>query len=812
VARERRQPQWVEQLAREARYGMATLWRARGFTATVAVSLALGFALAASASAIVNAYLVQPLPFANPERLYHVRYAPPGPWEPRGLSGLDWSAVSDVVEFPIISRGDTLYLDDAGRSYGARSMRVTPGFIAGLGVYALHGRSLTAGDYSPAAERAALIGYGLWRDRYGADPALIGRVIRAESEGNRGSVETLRVVGVLPPDFYFGRDSSEKVDILLPLPTAATAYMLRLRPGVPQAFAEQRLTQAVRDLGSAIPADWPGVELESVRQRYVAQLRPMLAGLTGASALVLLIVCANVGVLVLLRTMRRQKELAVRAALGSSRRDIALMLATETAILCAIGLALGLGATKLAISGLAPLIEAQLGRAAPRGADAIAVQGTVLLVVGAIGALVALSLALLPLSTPWQDRLAVALRTDGPRNTDGPAARRVRAGLIALEVAGTLVLVVACGLLIRSVVTMARTDLGFQAASLVRGRIVLRAAAYPTPQSFFRFHDAFRERLSQATSAPVVFAAWPPFAEFPARTVESEGAAGQGVPAGAISVGGGYFSTLQIPIRAGRDLAPADVANDAPVAIVSETLARRLWPDGGSIGRQVRIIEPTPAGTSIGPWRTVVGIAGDVRQGYDDLEAGDIYTPLSPSSFGRFASFYTRTTGTTPSAVESARRVATELDPRAIVNPIGPVEEENRQMARATVLMQLLGGFTAVTALIAVVGIYGVTAYGVQQRQREIAVRIALGASQSAVIRLFLRESAWVVGGGLLCGLIGAVAASRLLGNQLWTVGALDGSALAIGAGLLGLIGMVATWWPARRGTRQSPLTALKEG
>lgn len=799
---------WLDDARRDARLAIRTLRRSPGFTAISIASLGVGFALTAATLAVLNAYVLRSLPYAGADRLYNVMYAPPGPWEPGNVQALDWRSVGDVVEFPVTAVGDTFYVADGGYTRTIRGLRAGLGLIEGLGVRATLGRTLGAPDFRPASEPVALLGYALWRDRYASDPSILGRRIRTERETG-GQVESFQVVGVLPPDFYFGRDSSTRPDLLIPLTEPRRTYMVRLREGVPPDFAARRLTEAARAVATDLPAAWSGVRLESAHERYVGPLRPVLTGITAAAGLVLVVVCANLAVLMVLRAVRRQKEIAVRAALGAERRHIARMLVAEGAVLCVTALGLALVLTRWLLGALAPVIETELGRPAPGGASAIAVDATVLVIVGTVGVLVALGLPFLPLLTPWQRRLAEALRTVGTSATDARMLRHLRSGLIAFEIAGTLVLFIGCGLLLRSAVTMLRTDLGFDPDRLVRARIVLRSADYPDSTAFYRFYDQFTERLAATAGAPVVFSNWPPFFDLPAQWIEADGRAGEGVRSGAMEVGGGYFATLGIPLRSGRELTREDGA--AAVAVISEALAHRLWPGQPALGRQVRAVARTEGGDRPGPWRTVVGVAGNVRQEYADPTVADIYVPITPASVGRFGSFYVRTDRPLGGLLTTARSVAAGIDPHAVVDLPRTVVSQNRQLAGTAFLTSMLTGFAAIAGALAMLGIYGVTAYGVQQRQREIAIRMALGSPGGRVVALFLKEGAMVLALGLLLGLAGAGAATRVLEHQLFAVRPFDPATLAATSLLLAAAAVLATWWPARRASRANPVVSLKE-
>ena len=802
-------PRGIESCLRDLGVAARMLRRSPSFAVVAIASMTLGFALMASTVAVVNAYLLRSLPYAAAERLYHLRYAPPGPWEPRGMSGLDWTSVGDVVEFPITSASETYYLTDARFAQTLRALRVSSGFIAGLGVQPQIGRSLLIDDFAGAAEPSALISHLLWTEQYGADPQVVGRTLRLLSESATGGTATFRVVGVLPPEFYFGRDA-EPVDLLLPLTRPARTYMVKLREGVPPAMAERRITEAARQAGTGIPADWDGVHLDSVHGRYAAAVQPVLTGVSMASALVLVIVAANVGTLLLLRTTRRAKEMAVRTALGASSFQLVRMLVLENALLCVAALAGGLLLTHIILGMLAPLVEEQLGRPAAGGENAIALDASVILIAGVIAGLTAAGLSLIAMLAPWRRRLAGGLRRDGHSGSDTPGSRRLRAGLVSFEVGGTLVLAIGCALLVQSVIGMLRTDLGFDAERLVRGRIVLRAAAYPDAHGFARFYEQFAQRLFESTRSRVVFANWPPFNDLPAQSVETEGNEGAGSPAGAIAVGAGYFTTMSIPLRSGREFAPSETMAGEPVAVISETLAARLWQGASALGRRLRIVEPTPAGLRAGPWRVVVGVARDVRQAYGDTALADVYIPFKPSD--RFGSFYMRTDQPPSTLLNVMRSVASELDPHAVVGLPRAVASHNRELAGATFLTTMLSAFAGVAAFLGILGIYGVTAYAAQQRRREIAIRMAVGAAAGDVVRLFLKESASILLVGVIAGLLAAPAAARLLENRLYGVSAFDPVTVTACVLVLAGTGLVAAWWPARRAARSNPIIALKEG
>jgi predicted permease len=795
---------WLDALRRDVRFAARGLRRTPLFTVVATLSLALGLALTTSTVCIINAYLIRSLPYPESDRLYHVRYAPPGPWEPAGMTALDWTSVADVVEFPISASGESFYVGDGGYTQLLRALRVTRGFAEGLDVGVAAGRRLVDEDFTAGSEPVALIGYALWRDRFGSDPGAIGGLIRVETESRSGRAEAFRIVGVLAPGFYFGQDRAA-VDLLAAHPTPLRTYMVRLRARVPPAEAERRLTDAARRAAtSPIPNDWSGVRLESARARWLGSLRPVLLGITVAVSLVLVIVCANVAVLMLLRSMQRQKEVAVRLALGSGWRHILRMLLAETGILCIIAFLAGMTAVATLLSSLSPIIEARLGRPAPSAAG-ITIDTNVIVIVGVIGLLAAVALSLVPLIS-WGRAPSTALQQNARVATEGKQMRYLRSGLIAFEIAGALVLLVGCGLMVRSVVKMMNTDLGFEPGGLSASRIMLRARNYPNPAAYRSFHEQFAASVSTLTGSKVVFSSWPPFVPPPEHLIEPD-AGEAGVTGGAISVSAGYFSTFGIAIKQGREFTGQEASGEAPVAVISETLARRLWPAGEALGRRVRDIERTQPGSTPGPWRTVVGIAADVRQTYDDGDRADFYMPRTPN--GRFGTFYLRSQRPGPVLFDHLQRAAAAIDRDAVINPPHLIVDDDKALAGTRFLTWMLGGFAAIAAFLAMLGIYGVTAYAVQQRQKEVAIRTALGASPRGLIGIFLLEGAVLLALGTAVGLFGGVVTARVLRNQVFGVQPFDALTYVMACGVLLAVGFAAVFIAARRASLANPVAAL---
>jgi predicted permease len=459
---------------------------------------------------------------------------------------------------------------------------------------------------------------------------------------------------------------------------------------------------------------------------------------------------------------------------------------------------------------VAPLIETELGRPAPSAAG-ITLDATVLAIVAGVGVLAAVLLSLAPVASmsSWGRRLTNALGQDVRVVSESRSMRRVRAGLMAFEIAGALVLLVGCGLMVRSVVQMLSTDLGFEAGGLRASRIMLRARNYPDAAAFRRFHERFAENLAGTAGSPVAFSSWPPFVPPPEHLIESD--AGDAPPmAGSIAVSAGYFSVFGIPVREGRDFTPAEASTEAPVTVVSESLARRLWPTESALGHRVRNVERTQGGDRPGPWRTVIGVAGDVRQTYDDGVRRDFYWPRTPD--GRYGTFYLRTTRPGPRLYQDFQQVAAGIDRDAVINEPRIVANENEALAGTRFMTYLLSAFAGGAALLAMLGIYGVTAYAAQQRRKEIAIRIALGATNRAVTAIFLRQGGWLLGGGVCAGVAGALLMSRFLRSQVFGVSSFDPPTYLAASLLLAAAGLAAVLQAARAAMAKHPLRALNVG
>ena len=806
----------LSDLWRDFSYSARMLTRQKGFSVATVISLALGFALAAAALSVLNAYVLRSLPYPGSDRLYHVHYSQPGQREPRDVSRVDWSALDDIVDAADRSAHARFYLSDGRYSdevYGLLVSPDPPDLQDILGLSVTLGRKLVPDDFRADAERVALIGQNIWRERFGSDPNVIGRSLAAYRAGERREPELFRIVGVLAPQTRYVRNYNRGfIELATPLFVPYQTYMVRLRPGVKPSVAEQRITDEVRRAANTFPPNWVGVRLASVHENYITGLRSLLVAVTSAAAIVLLVVFINVAILTLLRALRRQKEMAVRVALGARASGIARMLAIETFLICTAALALGVTLSTVTLRLLSPLIEERLGRPVPGGTSAMNVDTNVLLAIAAVAALIAFSLAFFPLLLPWKRRLADTLRREGRSGTDGPAMHRLRSGLIVFEVAASLALLVGCGLMIRTVMNLIHTDLGVRGENLLRFRIALPERTYPENALFGRVYDQLTNALRAETNTPFAFSSSVPFFEAPKHPVETEVPERKGAAAlraSVFAVSDQYFDLLGIRIRQGRGIRPTDFAATEKVAVVSETLAQRLWPDEPAPGKLIRTAQEQSTGAPLTEWRTIVGVVSDVRQTHTDTDLSDVYIAFAQAP-NRFAPLYIRTQRSAQFWLERLRAIVAGIDPGVLVTGGSWFDEDaEKQIAASKFLMSLLTGFAVFAALIVMLGIYGVTAYAAQQREREIAIRSALGATPGKIFELLMWQGGSVVAIGIAAGLFLSSSTVRLISAQLHGVRPFDVTTMALASAAMLLAGILAIFIPAKRAATRSTFSSL---
>ena len=787
---------------------LRSLAQARGFTLTAILTLGVGLALWLIVAAVANAYLFRPLPYPAADRLYNIQYAPPNERVPRGLAALDWASLNDIVEHPIAWDLDVFYLLGGTYPESAPGAWVTPGYVRGFGVRAAIGRDLVASDFEPGRPLVALISHRLWQSRFGGDPAIVGRRLTAYVSDRPNESESIEIIGVTRPDFWHVNPYTE---VLAPLRIAAYPYMLQLRDGVPPRLAEERVTQLVH---SSEPAA-PRASLISFQSGYVTSVRPVVWAIGAAAALVLVIACANVAVLMLVRSQRREREVVLRVALGASRAQVLGMLMAEALLLGVAATTTGVALAMVALGWLVPFVEGFLERRIPGGATAVAFDPQLAAIAIGAGLVSTIAFSLAPAMGLWRQSLSSSIATGGRGATFSSGRSRARSILIGLEVAVSLTLLTGALLMTISALRMLAVDFGIQPGGVTTVGTTLRQQSYPDVAARAPFFERLIERMSVMSQGRVVaMGDWWPLQAPPPRQFDA--GTGSIVDGGAVGVSAGYFSALGVRILEGRPFSTADRFGSEPVVVVSESLARRLWPasareaSSGAVGQTVRVSTRPQTGPPETMSYRVVGVAADVRQTHTDSNLLDAYVPLLQTA-GRFTFLYMPVSAPTPAWERELREAVAGIDPEVAVGVPRVLQAAlDQERLKPRVLAWMLSAFAAFAALLALLGMYGVVSYAVQQREREVAVRMAIGADRRSVTGLFVRQGSLVLVAGVVAGALGAIGMGRILSAQLYGVGRTDPTVIASAAALLMVCGLVAIWWPARRAASTDPAAVLK--
>ncbi len=835
--RDRKGASFGETLIQDVRFGLRMLRKNPGFTTVAALTLALGIGLNTAILSVAYGVLWRPLPYPNPDRLVIVASAQQTEtgvktfwtWAPvtydalrPRVTTLDQLAAYNSIDAQLAGRGEPLQL---------QALEVSPNFFATLGVKPARGRAFLTGAGAPDDDRTVIVTDRLWRTSLNADPAIVGQSISID-----GVPRT--VVGVLPSDFSFRPvvriGALPEPDIFLsnrwPGDTGRNAFLFllgSLKSGVMRERAEAELTALVNDpliapVGALAPE---GVFAPNVRtlvravglQDYGTQsVRKLLLILLGAVSFVLLIACVNVANLQMARLTARRGELSVRMALGAGRQRIVRQLLTESVVLSLLGASLGVILARIAIDVALPFVPPFL---LPR-LGGIVIDARVMAFCLGLSLVSSLLIGLLPAlrvsGAAFGEGLALhagAARTTGDRQGDRQG-ERLRTLLVAAQIAMTLVLLIGAGLLIHSFVRLTSVSPGFALSGrdgvVQTVKVTLPERLYDKPE---RIHAFARGGLDRIQNLPGVKSASlinsPPFGmPFIRDEFGIEGQPKPTLDAGQPKIAAGYFKTMGIPLLAGRDFTARDTAEAPKVAIVSERIARAYFPGGpgGALGRRVRLGDR-------GEWLTVVGVVADIRQmGLDGDVQPMIYVPFQQERgfVLRFVTFVVRTA--TPASVvrgirAEIRRAAPDLP---IESTVTMDEAVAASVAQPRFRMLLLVLFAMTATLIATCGIYGLMAYAVTQRRREIGVRMALGAQRRDVLRLVLTRALRIVVAGLIVGLAGAAGVTRMLRTFLFGVTPTDPIAFTIVTLLLMAVGLMAAWLPARRAAKTDSMEALR--
>jgi putative ABC transport system permease protein len=780
------------------------------FTLTAVLTLALGIGGNTAIFSAVDGVLLRPLPFPEPGRLVSV-------WGHHASIGRETASLPDYLDWRresrsfsgMAARANTQFtLTGAGDPEVVAGALVTANYFRVLGAPIPLGRGFADDEEKSGASRVAVLSEGFWRREFGGRPDAVGRRIILS-----GVPYTIVGAGAL------GLSVPTNVDVWTVLRTDTTLgrrsdfleVVGRLAPGADVRRAQEEMSTIAGRLARAYPgsnAGW-GVELVGLQERVVGEIRPALLVFMGAVALVLLIACANVANLMLARVASREREVTIRAALGATRRRLVRQLLTESVVLALSGGALGLG---LAMWGVRALQALEPGTI-PRLGE-IAVNGNAFAFALVISVATGLLFGIAPASRILTYDLRGGL-AEGGRGTAGHrSAGRTRSLLVLAEVALACVLLVGAALLLTSFIRLQGVDPGFAPKDILTARLTLPRARYADSTRQTAFADAL---LAQVRSLPGVRSA----------ALASDAPLGDGPPYWAFAVAGveqpppevvqdavvfrttpDYFRTFAIPLVRGRLFEARDRGDAAPVALVSEGLSKRFWPGRSPLGARITFGNPEDS-TSV--WMTVVGVVGDVRQeGPAAAAYPQLYVPLAqvPS---RSLLIAIHTSGEPRALTPALKRAISGLDASLALGRVATMDERVAgTLARPRVNALLLGAFAATALMLAALGIYGVIAYGVVQRTRELGIRMALGARSEDVLRLVLRQGMTPVLAGLALGLGGAAVASRVLRGLLYGVGGTDPITYALVAAFLAAVALVASYLPARRAATADPVVALR--
>ena len=808
--REKHRMTMIDELRQDLRYAVRSLRGAPGFTAVALLTLALGIGANTAIFSVVRGVLLEPLPFAGDDRLVRVWHAQPGGIEQGAFSEpdyLDIRAESKLAQ----SMGGFFFADGLigvdmtgkGNPERLNTALVTDGFFQTLGTNALIGRTLLPEEHVPG-RHAIVLSHGLWTRRFGSDPTIVGQTLTLNDA-------VFQVVGVMPPGFIY--PANQSIDGWIPLAffgpdnigRARGAQFLqvfaRLKPGVTESQLRAELSGIASRLATQYPDNpgWTSVTTQGMRDSILGEVRRPLIVLMVAVAMLLLIACVNIASLLLARASGRQRELAVRAALGAGRGRIARQLLTESIALGLLGGAVGVALGVVALRALVTTGASELPRSGDIRVDAVVLAFTLV-----ISLLCGLLFGLAP-TLRASNNLERSLRS-GTRGSVGGAGQRLRSGLVVAEVALAVMLVVGAGLATKSFARLTAVDPGFKVENAL---VVVMAVPERLTAQDARL-NYYEGVLGNIRRLPGVLAAGSA-RDLPMRANGEgwrPGVAGRAIPPEdrmtiqTHHISADFFKALGTPFLSGRDFALTDNANAPPVVIVNEETARRIWPGEDAVGKALLL-----GSTEL----RVIGVVANVRQrGFAEPIEPSMYVHVHQNSRSRM-SIVIRTAGEPLQYANAVRNAIWSLDPNQTITLVTTLESiAGNSVARPRLLAWLLGLFGVVGLTLGALGIFGVLAFAVSQRRQEIGVRVALGASPRSVLRLIVGSGMLLAVAGVVIGIIGARLLTTSMQSVLYDIQASDPwTFVQVVIVLLGAA-LLASWLPARRALQIDPVTALR--
>jgi macrolide transport system ATP-binding/permease protein len=802
-------------LVQDIRYAFRQLRKSPGFAFTAVLILALGIGASVSIFGFVDAALIKPLPYPNPTRLVDVTESVAV--MPRANLSypdyLDWKRLNQVFSSMDVYNGTGYLLSTSAGTEPVPGERVSDGFFRTLGIVPMLGRDFYVGEDLPGAPRTILLTFASWQKRFGGRKDVIGETISLSGIPNT-------IIGVLPQDFQFAPGGDAEFWATLHASDSCalrrSCHNLngigRLKDGVSVEMALANMKAIARQLELQYPGDnrGQGATVAPLSEVIVADIRPILLVLLSGAGLLLLIACVNVSSLLLVRSESRKREIAVRGALGASRARLIRQFITEGLVLMAAGSLLGLAGADGAIQILTRLISREMMDGMPylRG---LGLNLHVLACAGTVSVLAAALFSFTPVAGLPLTKLREGL-SEGGRGYAGTLWRRFAANLVVVELAIAVVLLVGAGLLGKSFYRLLHVDIGFQADHLATIQVALSKAPYGKDEQIVAVE---RQIISRVASLPGVESAgissvlpvsfngntdWIRFVGRPYNGEHNE--------VNQRDVSSAFLSTLHAKLLRGRYFTDAEDASKPLVVIINQTLAKKYFPGEDPIGKRIGDTELTPKSI-----KEIIGVVEDVKDGSLDSETWPaVYYPFNQDTDTYF-SLIVRTSQSEQSLLPTLVAAVHEIDPG-----IGTMNETTmtaRINDSPTAYLHrssawLVGGFAALALLLGVIGLYGVIAYSVSQRTREIGVRMALGAQRGSVYQLILKEAAWLAGAGIGAGLVCSIGAATLIRGLLFGVQTWDAATLAAVSAVLAISAMLASYIPARMAAKVDPMVALR--
>ena len=806
----------MNSIIKDLRFALRGLLKHRAFTAIAVVTLALGIGASTSIFTVVDAALIRGLPYKSPDRLYHLwERTPQDKFSKREFSYPDYQDYekNNVFEGGLAAyTGGGALLSGSGESENIGAPRVSANFFTVLGVNPILGRTFQAGEDRPGGNRVTVLTYGFWQRRFGGDPGVIGRGVTINGEG-------YEVIGVLPASFQFALRNN---DLWLPYQptqnqltrryTHGTNLIGRLKPGLGPTEAQSELTVIANRIEQEHNSSHAGTTtyIVPLQEEIVGTVRPILLVLLAAVGFVLLIACANVASLLLTRSLSRQKEVAIRSALGASRWRVIRQLLTESILLSLLGGAAGLFIAYWGVPLLIAAIPQNQLNAMPF-LKTLGLDTSILAFSFGLSLLTGLVFGLAPALQSSRLDLNEALKEGGRQMATG-ASHRLRSAMVVTEIALAVVLLVGAGLMMKSLLRLLQTDIGFKSENVLTMTVVLPPSKYMEPHKLIGFNDQLRQRVQ---SLPGVAGAGTvnilPLNAGNTTRFYVEGdpvpQPGKETESNIRTVSDDYFKALGVPLLAGRMFDARENPNSQQVVIIGKTIAERLFPGRDPVGKRLRYsgVETPPV--------EIVGVVGDVKiTGLDEAIKPVLYYSYRqfPSTF---ANLVARTNSDPNALASSIRNEVRNLEPEAAILNLRTMDEMIAQtpasfMRRFPAL--LISIFAGVALLLASIGIYGVVSYSVSQQTHYIGIRMALGARPADILKMVLKQGLVLALLGVGIGVVAALGLMRLLSSLLYQVSTYDVSTFAMVTGALFVVALFACYVPARRATKVDPLVALR--